>query len=335
VKVRVFLLSLFSLFFFFLPESAFADTCQSATIHVGLALGLPKNQTVSGTLCTPSSYTSGTQVDVLVHGASYNRIYWDFPTNYPQYSYVKKTLGAGRATFAYDRLGTGATSRPVSALVTTGTDSYVLHQIVQWLRDEKDFPTVNSIGHSFGSIMAVDEAATYNDVDRVVATGLSHALGTIFTTGNFPFIPAALDPKFAGQGYDAGYLTSQQNTRGGLFYSSTGDSTVIAEDEATKDVASATQFGNGIAELQVPAGLNISNSVHAPVLVVLGQQDILFCGVLLDCSQDANVQNFEAPFYTSAASLTARTIANTGHDIALHPSNDTSFGIINDWINSH
>ena len=184
--------------------------------------------------------------------------------------------------------------------------------------------------------MVVDEAATYNDVDRVVATGLSHALGTIFTTGNFPFIPAALDPKFAGQGYDPGYLTSQAGSRGGLFYyAPTADPAVIAEDEATKDVASATQFANGITELQVPAGANISNNVHAPVLVVLGQEDVLFCGVLLDCSQDANVQSFEAPFYTSAASLTARTIANTGHDIALHPSNDISFVIINDWINSH
>src|SRR5690349_21641507 len=127
MKLKFAVLSLVSLFFIFLPGRAFADTCSSATIQVRLAPDLPKNQTVSGTLCTPSIYSHGTQVDVLVHGASYNRIYWDFPTNYPQYSYVQKTLAAGRATFAYDRLGTGASSRPLSTSVTTPSDSFVLH----------------------------------------------------------------------------------------------------------------------------------------------------------------------------------------------------------------
>lgn len=334
MRVVYFISVLLLSFLFVFPQPVAADSCNSAEILVKLAPGLPQNNVVSGTLCIPTTYANGEiQVDLLVHGATYNRVYWDFPIQYPQYSYVKKTLGAGRATFTYDRLGTGSSSRPLSSFVTVQTDSYILHQVINWLRNEKDFETVNSIGHSFGSIMAIHEAALYQDVDRLVVTGLLHILGPVYLSG-IPFYPAALDPQFAGQGYDLGYLTTLPGSRT-VFYASSADPAVIAYDEAHKDVVSSVQAGEGLTEIQVPAGLNVSSNVKAPVLTVVGQLDPLFCGLTLDCTQDANVQEYETPFYTSAASLTARTIENTGHDLTLHPSAAISFEIINDWIHTN
>ncbi|HEU5122283.1 MAG TPA: hypothetical protein VFT59_05565, partial [Candidatus Saccharimonadales bacterium] len=91
--------------------------CREVDIPVALAPGLPKNKTIHGELCNPWSTPPDT-VDVLVPGGSYDSLYWDFPFNNYQYSYVGQTMKAGRATFNFDRIGTGKSSKPLSALTT-------------------------------------------------------------------------------------------------------------------------------------------------------------------------------------------------------------------------
>ncbi|HSX00851.1 MAG TPA: alpha/beta hydrolase [Candidatus Saccharimonas sp.] len=310
-------------------------TCRALSMPVALGPGLPATETVAGTLCVPAQFTGPKQVDVLVHGASYNRTYWDFPVQEPMYSYVSRTLAQGRATFAYDRLGAGQSSRPLSTAVTIESDAYVLHQVIQAARGVAPVQKVNVVGHSFGSVVAIDEAATFHDEDRLVLTGLLHATGP-GQTNPAAFQPAFLDPQFAGQGYDPGYLTSTPGFRGQLFYyAPTADPAVIAYDEAHKDVASATQFGEGLAQINTPAGANLSNQVTVPVLVIDGQFDQLFCGLTLDCNNPATVAANEAPFYTGSPSFTSAIVANTAHDLALHTTAGTSFATINQWIETH
>ncbi len=310
-------------------------TCQNVAISVALGAGQPANKTAQGTLCTPNTWAEGAhQIDVLVHGATYNRQYWDWPVNPATYSYVDDTLGAGRATFAYDRLGTGQTTTPPSALVTMAADAHVMHQVVQYLRATPySYTEVNAIGHSFGSMVSIHEAATYHDVDRLVVTGALHTLGPVYATNGISFYPAMLDAQFAGL-LDPGYLTTLPGTRGGVFYNATADPAVIAYDEAHKEKTSATQFADGMAALQTPALLNISQGITAPVITVVGEQDTLFCGLLLTCTQP-NVAAFEAPFYTNAASFDAAVTADTAHNLALHPSAPTTFATINQWILTH
>src|SRR3984957_10976469 len=162
--------------------------CQDVTVPVSLWAGQVPELTVAGTYCTPDSWQQGPQeVDVLTPGATYDQSYWNWPVDPDLYSYVDKTLAAGRATFDYDRIGTGASSHPESTEITIYTEAYVLHQIVGWLRSDLGYRQVNSIGHSLGSVIAIQEAGSYRDVSRLVVTGLLH------WPGGGPAFPTTLE----------------------------------------------------------------------------------------------------------------------------------------------
>jgi pimeloyl-ACP methyl ester carboxylesterase len=315
--------------------------CQDVMLPVALAPGQPANQRIWGSYCTPLSWQAGPpEVDVLTPGATYNASYWNWPVDPALYSYVDKTLSAGRATFDYDRIGTGASSHPPSTGITIDAEAYVLHQIVTWLRDSPGFTQVNLVGHSLGSVISIQEAGTYGDVSKVVVTGLLHApdVGLGFaTTLESLLYPAADDPQFAGLGMDAGYLTTIPGDRAADFYSSSADPAVVAYDEAHKDVVPLTDLATLATTWALPPGLNVSDDITVPVLVVIGQQDAIFCAdpPVLDCGNPAQVLANEAPYYARAASLAVDVIGATGHDVALHPSADESFGLINGWILAH
>jgi pimeloyl-ACP methyl ester carboxylesterase len=210
-------------------------------------------------------------------------------------------------------------------MVTVQADAYVLHQIVSWTKAQ-GYNQVNLIGHSYGSIVTAQEAGTYNDATRVVLTGLTHALDG----------PATLDPEFALSTLDVGYLTTLPGSRH-VFYSSFADPAVITYDEAHKDLFSEAGVTSEATTFFVPAPLNASNGITAPVLLLLGQEDALFCTLpaALDCSSSDSLLHAEQPYYTAAASLTTKIVPKTGHDIALHPSAPQSFQVIETWIETH
>ena len=319
------------------PAHADGGSCGAVTLPVSLAQGQAAVDTVAGTLCTPPGWGAGApgDLDVLVAGATYTRTYWDWPQYSGRYSYVARTLHAGRATFSYDRPGTGASTRPPSVAVTLPGEAWVLHQVVRHLRDDPRVGRVTAVGHSLGSGIAVTEAGTHHDVDRVVATGMLHAVGSALVPALLSFAPAALDPQFLGRGYDLGYLTTTPGSRAAAFYAPSADPQVIAYDEAHKDVVSAVEFG-GYPTLLTPALIDVSATVTAPVLAMAGRKDVLVCGgPTLDCADPAAVSANETAYYPASAGVTAVTIPDTGHDLALHPSADVSFGVIDAWIRGH
>lgn len=319
--------------------------CQNVKIPVALSEGGVRDQTIAATLCTPTKWApGGKQVDVLVPGSTYNRDYWDWPGDSHQastqdsarYSYVDRTLAAGRATLNYDRLGTGESSHPASLRVTVPAHGYSLHQLVTWVR-ERGYPTVNGIGHSLGSITVTNEASRWHDLNRVVVTGILHlpAIGLNGVGFSTSLYPAILDPKFAKAGLDAGYLTTMPGRRGPNFYDpSTADKAVIAYDEANKDVSSAAEL-QAILELETPAVLNATTKITAPILVVMGETDNIFCNVAVNCAKPESIRGNEIRFYRNAASLSVATVPNTAHNLTLHPSAGQSFGDINTWISTH
>jgi len=313
-------------------------SCQKVSLPVGYGPGLPNNLILSGTYCTPRTVSDPRAVDLLVPGGSYDSLYWDFPYQAPTYSYVEKTLAAGRATFNIDRLGTGQSSKPLSATVTEEADAYTIHQAIQWLRNSKGYATVTMIGHSAGSIVAAHEAARYDDASKLVFTGFLHSpsINLILTLGGGLY-PAALDSQFIGKIIDPGYLTTIPGKRATAFYSASADPNVIAYDDAHKNIVSGTEAVPIVAEILEPAALNISQRITAPVLTIVGDQDIL-CGPVLigvDCSSSASVQAYETPYYPRAANYQAIVVPNTGHNLPLHPSANQSFTSINQWIKSH
>jgi pimeloyl-ACP methyl ester carboxylesterase len=316
------------------PPSS-SGTCTEVRLPLAFTDWQPVNAALAGTLCLPATWAAGDHaVDVLVHGGMYNRQYWDWPVHPELYSYVRRTVGAGRAAFFYDRFGAGSSTRPSGAQASFNADVYGLHQVIQWLRTS--YPTVNVIGHSLGSVVVVQEAGLYQDVDRVVITGLTHGHGLGFITLPTAVYPARLDSQFAQiiSLVQGAYLTTLPGRRASLFYSSSADPAVIGYDEAHKDVMTGSQTSEAILALTLRPGLNMSNQIIAPVLLVNGQLDAPFCNVDVSCASDAILRAAEAPYYTDARSFTARTIPDTGHDLPLHPSAGLSFGVIDAWLES-
>jgi pimeloyl-ACP methyl ester carboxylesterase len=309
--------------------------CQAVTLPVALEPGHNAGQTLAGTLCQPDQWAAGPHtVDVLTNGATYNRSYWDWPVDPDQYSYVRKTLAAGRATFAYDRVGTGASSHPLGTSLTLTTDAYELHQVVEWLQ-RNGYTEIDSVGHSMGSVLAIQEAADYGDVSRLVVTGFLHTPNLGYVYDPLFGYPAALDPAFAGEGLDLSYLTTFPGARG-IFYSAAADPAVISYDQQHPDTITATELSTSLTQLALVPPLNPSDQVTVPVLIVVGQQDALLCGgPLPDCDDPGSVRALESPYFAGAPSLTVDTVPDTGHDIALHPSAGQSFETINDWIGSN
>jgi pimeloyl-ACP methyl ester carboxylesterase len=345
-KRPIIVMAILSLLTLTLPMPAFASSdraprhqplCQEMTVRVALRPDGPRDQTVAGTFCKPRWHKTKT-VDVLVHGSTYNRSYWDFPIDNPAYSYVQQNMRSksGRATFNYDQLGNGKSSRPVSTDVTMDAEAFVLHQIIQHFKKAKHYREVNVIGHSFGAMIGIREAANFknvrNDVDRLVVTGSLQGLGPAIQNGEIQTYTAEEDPQFAGKGYDAGYRTVKPGVKSVFYHLPTADPDVIAYDEAHKDVISATKYTEGVAQRPVPAGSNLTNQVRVPVLLIDGQQDRLYCGVTLDCTDTAAVRAFHLPYYTNAANFKVVMIPDTGHDIALHPSAGDSFREIDRWL---
>ena len=86
-----------------------------------------------GQLCMPAG-PAPTTVQLLVHGATYSRVYWDFPYQPERYSYQRDMARHGYATFAVDRLGTGQSSKPPSVTLLDSVEAASIHQIVGHLR---------------------------------------------------------------------------------------------------------------------------------------------------------------------------------------------------------
>lgn len=326
-----------------LPRPASAatgqGTCQSLYVPVALGAGQSAQYRIYGQLCLPAS-GPGNTVQVLVPGATYSHVYWDFPYQPEVYSYVRAMNAAGYSTFNIDRIGTGLSSHPDLSLldVTMYTDAYIVHELVQDLRagliGNRSFARVILVGHSLGSGVVWVEAGTYHDLDGVIITGLTHNLNL---TGEArilaSFYPADLDPHFAGAGYGLGYLTTEPGTRGGdFYYTPDADPNVIATDESTKATATDGQVTT-FAPLLIDG---ISAQITAPVLLVIGQEDSIVCGLLATvCSSAATVLQAEAPYYSPQAQLQVAVIPNSGHDLTLQKGAPLYFAATIAWGLQH
>jgi pimeloyl-ACP methyl ester carboxylesterase len=323
----------------FLPRSVHSatvqKTCQSLQVPVALSAGQPALTTIYGQLCLPS-YVKSNTVQLLIPGATYGHIYWDFSYQPQIYSYVQALTAAGYSTFNIDPLGVGLSSHPDLSLVnvTVNTEAFIVHQIVQDLHTgligNHAFTGVLLVGHSLGSGIVWIEAGTYHDVDGVIITGLVHHLNSLSLARVLAsFYPADLDPRFADTGTGLGYITTEPGTRAGdFYYLPSADPNVIATDEATKETAT-----DGEARTFAPVLVNgISTQITAPVLLVVGQQDSLTCGPLAtDCSSATTLLQAEAPYYASQAQLQVAVIPNSGHDLALHETAPFYFAATTAW----
>jgi alpha-beta hydrolase superfamily lysophospholipase len=313
-----------------LVQQPVARTCTSFPYAVALAPGEPADHEIAAELCVPSVSTRDT-VLLTVHGITYSSLYWDFPYQPERYSFVLHANAAGYATLNFDRLGSRGSDRPLSLLVTPAAQAYVHHQLVEALRSGElghAWSRVVLVGHSLGSVLSIQQAATYHDVDGLVVTGFLHAYGTGFAALLLSLYPAALDPRFAGSGLDLGYMTTQPGTRGSSFYHlANADPTVVALDEQTKEVGAS---GEIVPFPLVDTSLT-SLQVDVPVLTVMGRYDTIFCG-LAACGELLSGTTLEPLSYAPAAELEIVVVPSAGHDLNLQKNAPTTYAAIRAWL---
>ncbi|SDY98274.1 Pimeloyl-ACP methyl ester carboxylesterase [Amycolatopsis xylanica] len=310
------------------PSSARATqvTCEDVRVPVTAGL-LPA--TMYGRLCTP--HGAGT-VQVLIPGGTYNGSYWDIAYTPETRSFRLAMNDAGYATLAIDRLGTGQSSKPLSALLTATVQANAVHQVIQTLRPR--FSKVIVGGHSIGAAMAMIEAGFHHDVDGVLVTDMTHRMNYITVVPVLAqMIPAPLDPQLGGRGLDAGYLTTAPGTRYTSFHAPGPDVPgAIAFDESTKDVFATTEAIDTIAltTVVIPA----SAQINVPVLLVVGSGDSHFCGLPLgsDCSSAEALRQSESPYFAPAAQLRTYLLDGYGHSINYAPNAPDFHQAVKDWL---
>lgn len=272
---------------------------------------------IAATLCTPPGATS---LQILIHGYTYNRGYFDVAVEPETYSYARVANDAGYATLAIDRLGTGESLHPLSLFTTVEADIRTVHEVVQAARNGEfgtEYDKVMTVGHSLGSVVAQGEAGNYGDVDAVITTGFSSAvnyLNAYIEIGGRSH-PAVSDEKFADSGLDPLYVTSIPGTRTLFINPDNTDPRLNEYDEAElKDTNSSVEN----ATMATYPFTNAIANIDVPVLVVTGTEDPFFCGLnSADCTSSESLLAHERPFYTSGNIVEAFAVPNTGHSIHL------------------
>ncbi|HKR50673.1 MAG TPA: alpha/beta fold hydrolase [Pseudonocardiaceae bacterium] len=322
------------------PHAVAAAPVRCVEVDLPVSTSTPQ-ETVHGQLCMPAGSASTTgasttnasttnasttgaprTVQLLIPGGTYNRVYWDFPYQPERYSYQRDMARHGYATFAVDRLGIGRSTTPPSSVLVNSVEAASIHEVIGHLRAGRvsgvRFDRIILVGHSLGSGVATLEAATYHDVDGVILTGTTHLASPPAVVEFFTIFvhPVTLDPQLHNNGSDPGYLTTRPGQREPAFYlTRNADPQVIATDEATKDQASGFGIVTAASDLLGPTSLGID----VPVLLMVGEKDVFFCGFLArDCSSAEALREQEAPHFSPAAELSTHVLPDAGHSIALH-----------------
>jgi pimeloyl-ACP methyl ester carboxylesterase len=317
------------------PAYAWADdmpgaTCEKQYIPVSLAADTARAFQLIGQLCWTGELR-GKTLQVLVSGAGYGAVYWDFPYQPDNYSYARAALRAGDAVFNFDRLGMGLSDHPFGVSLDVDTQAYVLHQAIAALTSAHDFDAVAVLGHSFGSTITLAHALAWSEqVDGIVLTGFIHNFNPAFGPAMGQSISiAAFSGPLAGKLLDPTYVISKNNSRGDVFYTRANtDEQVIATDNATRET---TAVGELITMNVYFAGQ--SRQLTVPVFVLIGEDDFVVCGGALDCTDHAAVIANELEFYPAAACPEIKVLADTNHNANLHFNAPANFALMQDWIN--
>lgn len=319
-----------------LPTGFVPHVCRDVKVDTSIPSG---PVTMYGQYCAPIGFPPQT-LQLLAHGGTYNRTYWDFPGFGGKYSYVQAATSAGYATLAVDRLGYGNSTRPLSQYVTFDNEVPTLHAVVQAVRSGKlgiHVRHIEAIGHSLGSGTIVGDAAAYpNDFNAVILTGYGQTVSPTVAQMNALYFESANNlPQFAKLNLDAGYQTNKPDTRGlgGLYYLPLADPAVVAKDQATEDTVTKTEITS-----RPQGGAVQTTQLKVPVLLADGQYDSHYCldnavgapsHVSANCATPQAFEQYNVPNYPNACFATS--LLQSGHDVNLHLTAPQSFRTLLEW----
>ncbi|EJD40389.1 alpha/beta-hydrolase [Auricularia subglabra TFB-10046 SS5] len=297
----------------------------SATYNIGLHF------------CEPGTRDAKTLL-VLLHGATYDSVYWDFPYQADTYSFVRHAVARGYATLSVDRLGTGLSDRPDPLnAVQFPSEVEIVKKILALarsggiptgVRTHCAFEKIVLVGHSMGSVLSncIINAAP-ELVSAVVFTGFSHFPLSKETNDAAGIVPAPdASPRFAT--YDPNYLSTRDlASRTAVFFGPHGkyDPRVAEVDEGLKDVVPAGVIAT--LGMCITAAPNFAGDV----LLITGDHDLIFCDPDKSCR---NVLN-EGMYYPRARSFESVLVPDTAHNLNLHLNAPQTYGKITGWLARH
>ena len=258
-------------------------------------------------------------LQVLVHGATYNHSYWDFPTiNGQDYSYARYMAQRGYAVLAIDQLGAGESTKPADVSMT-GTVT-ALHGVLQQLRTDTNpfgyaFEEIALVGHSAGSANVVLLKSLWPaDANVIVATGFRHL--------PLPIPPDLMNLALYIASLPGTYFYIPEPYRTALFHYPTGaDPDVLQYDRDTQDQWTEGQLFTTFMSFFFPALTGVG-AVTGPALLQLGEFDALF-----PWTDPAS----EVALWTST-SLDVQLLPDIGHDFNLHLRNEEGWRGIDGWL---
>ncbi|WP_378741219.1 alpha/beta hydrolase [Nocardia brasiliensis] len=283
---------------------------------------------MGATLCVPGPATDA--VMLLIPGASINQNYWDSTYQPQTHNFRRAMNAAGYATLTVDRLGTGTSSRPPGTAVTSIGQAAGIHQIVGELRrglsDAQPFSKIILGGVSLGAGIAILEATTYHDVDAVFLSGYSHHINVLGAlSAAITFVPAAIDPRFAGRGYNLAYLTTAPGTRAASFLPAETPPQTREIAEQSADVFTITELLDGLPT----AVTALTNQINVPVLLTNGSADKL-CAPQVCANTDA-LHAAEAPYFAHGI-LTAFVLPDAGRALNLASNTGDYHAAVSNWF---
>ena len=270
-------------------------------------------------------------VQVLLPGLTYDRRYWTAPG---KYDYAAHMLSAGYAVLLIDRLGTGDSSRPPARQVTTDSHVETLHHIIGELRSGTpgghSFTRVVTVGHSYGSGVAIVEAAQHTDVDALIITGMLHTTAPLYDEVINFFHEATEDPLLAHLNTPEQYATQRPGLRARMLEFPPGmDPEMSAFNEQIKQTATIGE-GESLPQTYLP---EYSRAIKVPVLLVIAEHDALFSSEdVAFAAESAAVHAFEQSFYAPEAELEAHVILGTGHSLNLHHTAPEWYALASKWL---
>jgi pimeloyl-ACP methyl ester carboxylesterase len=302
----------------------------------------------------PAALDNGTLI-FMVHTTFHNHFGWDPPNQ--QYSQVSSALQAGFSVVNIDRLGSGQSTLPLSSTVTIDKVITAIHGVVTKLRDGSLTGTAHSsivwMGASFGAMYSWQHEGKYpNDFDGFVLNGIHHRTKlsfAFFALGGGAIVSVCADPVFSLTNPDCGYLVDAIGFKGPLYYDEPNAAPGMIdgsnwETRLLRDVVSVNLLAESVPYIgislfpephviDVPVESSPSQNLDKPTLVVVGENDPIYCGgpegFVCD---EASVRAYEEPYYSNAPVFDVFVPQDTGHPINLHRNGPASMAVENQWI---
>ncbi|KAI0437518.1 Alpha/Beta hydrolase protein [Xylaria telfairii] len=275
---------------------------------------------MSARLCMPEN-SQGPHADtlqLLVHGASFNKNMWDAQYKPERYSWVQRMSHEGYPTLAIDLVGSGNSTFP-DGLFEVQTQMYVetVHDLIQKLRKgevgDRAWDKIVYVGFSIGGMMATSLTQQYpDDVDALVL----HAI-TWDTSWIYPAFLSGLqapaqqvDPEKWGH-IPPTYQT--QSTREGRLvacFAGSYEKDIVEYDWQTRD------FDTLGAAITFTFHLVEAPEYDGPVFLGIGERDSTFCGGPYCREQPYAVYKY----FPKATVYDVKVYEETGHLILYHYS---------------